>query len=460
MAYICQKTEPLWDYFLVDKEKTTARLSVNRIEKKETIFEHKMPHGREIFYPVIFKDGDIYRMYYGTGHRFKDPETGKFNESHTVTCYAESRDGKTWEFPSLGIYGDNNIILSHPTEPYGGGLCVFRDDNPACPPESRYKGIMRVEDGCKVFAEGGTLASFVSPDGIHFERVENIAKEPGKFDSLNTVYWDEADGEYKLFYRDFDEGRRHIKLMTSKDYKHWEKHGFIQFDDEAKFALYTNNVQRYPGAPHVFTGLPVRYDDHGENWTPSFDVLPDIESRKWRFGMHPRFGTTLTDTLFMTSRDGFHWHKFNEAVADGGYEAPLTWKYGDGYFSQGYIVDETEISMYSTDSSWDGDYTGFVRYAIRRDGFASFKSGWEKSTLVTKPLILGGDKFFLNFRTSAAGTICIKITDGETVATSCEVFGNHVRREVVFDKPLSIFEGREVTIEIEMQDAEIFAIGF
>ena len=88
MINIGNRLEPLWDYYLVDREKTTANLSVNPPQKMGNVFEHKNPFGREMFYPVILKDGDIYRMYYSTGFRYKNPETGKFDESKIVTCYA------------------------------------------------------------------------------------------------------------------------------------------------------------------------------------------------------------------------------------------------------------------------------------------------------------------------------------------------------------------------------------
>jgi len=457
MLHIGNRLEPFWDYTLVDKEKTTAILSANPLKKEETVFEHKNPLGREVHYPVIFRDGDIYRMYYGTGFRRKHPVTGKFDESRLVTCYAESRDGLHWEFPNLGIYGENNCILMDERESRVG-ICIFKDENPACPPECRYKGILRVSTGGKTFLEDGALAYYYSADGLHFTRGENILEEPGKFDSLNTAFWDAETREYKLFYRDFDEGRRMIKMMTSPDFKTWTKQGMIEFDDAVPFALYTNNISRYSGALHVFIGMPVRYTERSREWIPSFDTMPDGESRRWRLSMHPRYAFALTDTLFMTSRDGLHWHKFNEAIADGGMEAPRTWKYGDTYFSYGFVEDETTVSTFAADSTWDGDYTGLCRYSIRRDGFASFKSGWEESVVVTKPFTFTGEKFFLNFRTSAAGSIRIRLTDADgNVSDSCEIFGNTVRREIVFDKPVASFSGKAVTMEIRMRDAEIFS---
>ena len=460
MINIGNRLEPLWDYYLVDREKTTANLSVNPPQKMGNVFEHKNPFGREMFYPVILKDGDIYRMYYSTGFRYKNPETGKFDESKIVTCYAESVDGIRWTFPALGIYGDNNCILMDPKVPMTG-MCVFKDTNPACPADMRYKGILRIASGEKPFLEDGVLACFVSEDGIHFRRIEDILQEPGKFDSLNVVFWDAIDNEYKLYYRDFEGWQRRIHLMTSPDFVNWMKHGMLRFDDEEQFQLYTNNISRYSRAPHVFIGLPVRYIERSQEWTPSFEVLPDLESRKWRFSMHHRYAFALTDTVFMVSRDGVHWHKFNEAIADAGPEAPRTWKYGDTYFNYGFVEDDTTISCYAADSAWDGDFTALCRYTFRRDGFASFKSGWDESVITTKPFICTGEKMYLNFRTSAAGAIRIRLTDESgNVNDSCEIFGNAVHREIVFDKPIGSFTEKPIQMEIRMRDAEVFSFQF
>ena len=451
--------EPLWDYDLVDKEKTTACLSVNSLQKEELVFHHQNSMGREIFYPVVFQDGDIYRMYYGTGFRYKDPQTSKFIEKKLVTCYAESRDGRHWEFPSLDIYEGTNCILRHPEESRVG-FDVFKDSNPACLPEELYKGIARVRNGGKTFAASGVLATYVSPDGIHFKRGPDALCEPGKFDSLNTVFWDGLAGEYKVYYRENDNEFRKVCLLTSKDFVRWEKKGELLFDDDVKAQLYTNNVMRYPNAPHVFIGMPVRYTERSREWIPSFDSLPDPESRRWRLSMQERFAYALTDTLFMVSRDGLHWHKFNEAIADGGIERPRTWKYGDCYFAHGFIDEGETLSFYAADSAWDSEDVSMVRYSIRKDGFASFKSGWEKSMIVTKPFSYSGNRFFLNFRTSAAGHIRIVLTDTEgNENRSCEVFGNSVWREIVFERPLSEFSNKCVTMKIELRDAEIFSFG-
>ena len=457
---IGSRRELFWDYYLIDEEKTTATLSPNKPRKEGIVFEHQNPLGREIFYPVIFKDGEIFRMYYGTGFRYKDPRTGKFNESKLVTCYAESKDGIQWEFPNLGIYGDNNCILMHPDEPMVG-MCVFKDTNPDCPTDRRYKGILRVEDGCRVFSQGGTLACFASEDGIHFRRVEDILREPGKYDSLNTVFWDQEAEEYKMYYRDNINEKRYIRLQTSKDFVNWTQQGLLEFDDDQYFQLYTNHICLYSGDSRMFFGMPVRYVERSKEWIPSFDALPDVASRKWRLSMHPRYAFALTDTLLMVSRDGRHWHKFNEAILDGGLEQPRTWKYGDTYLAYGWVEDENILRFYGADSAWDSDYSGLCCYSFRKDGCASFKSGWEESVVVTKPFIFTGEKCYLNFRTSGAGAIRIRLTDEDGNRTnSCEIFGNTVRREIVFEKPVSEFAGKPVVMELYLQDAEIYSIQF
>ena len=466
---IGNRRELLWDYFLIDEEKTTASLSVNQPKCLGPVFDFDAPwEGDACVYPVIIKDGDKYCLYYGARNYPKyNPETGKLEESGICVCKIESCNGFHWRRPKVDRFErcghtHNNIVLAHPTEPREN-LSVFMDENPDCPPEQKYKGLNRHEDGCKSFMEGGTLAAYASADGTNFERIEDVLREGGKFDSLNTVFYDKKDGLYRIYYRDFKDSKRAIACLTSKDFTNWEKQGFIEFDDDEVFQLYTYNIQQYPRAPHMYVGFPVRYIERTE-WTENYDQLPDKDSRGGRMYSkdYERLGLAVTDSLFMCSRDGMHFKKFNESFVDSGIERAGTWRYGNCFLSHGYTEDAENIYLYSIAyGEQEGKASRLIRYSIRKDGFASFKAPYQGAKLTTKPFIFEGDTLSINFRTSAAGTIVIKITDTEGNSTkTIPIFGNNIDRRMSFDKPLSDFAGKEVTIEFDMVDAELYSFKF
>src|SRR5687768_1531801 len=110
--------------------------------------------GRFCAYATVFKDGDVFRMYYrGTSESGKDGNKGEF------TCYAESPDGVTWTKPDLGLFDvhgtrQNNVILDTP--PYCHNFSPFIDGRPGVASAERYKAAAGI-------APGG-LAFFASPD--------------------------------------------------------------------------------------------------------------------------------------------------------------------------------------------------------------------------------------------------------------------------------------------------------
>lgn len=466
---IGNRREPLWDYFLVDEAKTTAELSVNKLQRLGVVYDFDAPwEGNACCYPTIIKDGDKYCMYYG-GRKFPEfnPETGRLEDDGIVVCKLESCNGIQWKKAKVDKipYGDhthNNIVLAHPTESRTC-LSVFIDENPDCPPERKYKGLDRADDGSKSFFEGGSLAAYASADGSNFERIEDVSREPGKFDSLNTVLYNKEEKQYRVYYRDFKDGKRAIACKTSKDFLNWEDQGFIEFDDDEVFQLYTNNIRQYARAPHVYIGLPVRYIERTE-WTNNYDQLPDKENRIGRMYNkdYERLGLAMTDSLFMCSRDGMHFKKFNESFVDSGIERTDTWRYGGNYLSHGYTEDKENIYLYEiTSHNEKGKASKLVRYSIRQDGFASFKAPYSGAKIVTKHIIFDGNELSINFRTSAAGNIRIKITDESGNSTqTIEIFGNNVDRRMSFDKPLSEFAGKEVIIEFDMVDAELYSFKF
>ena len=106
--------------------------------------------------------------------------------------------------------------------------------------------------------------------------------------------------------------------------------------------MYTNNVQPYFRAPQLYVAFPARYTERKE-WTANYDALCGAEHRKWRMQFHPRYGLAVTDGLFMTSRDGKSFRRWNEAFLRPGPESPKRWVYGDGYAAYGLIATPTGV---------------------------------------------------------------------------------------------------------------------
>ena len=195
---IGSEREFFFDDYAVDTEKTTATFLLHKPVPKEIVMSLDKPwETGGTNYLNFFYDEDIrkYRLYY-LG-RQKAPLANKHGELIRI-CYAESEDGIAWTKPNLkiceldGSY-ENNIILDFNTAPYYDNFCVFKDENPACPKDKRYKA---VADYLHM------LYSFYSEDGIHFRLGEMITKE-GTFDSLNTAMWDRDAKKYRIYFRSF-----------------------------------------------------------------------------------------------------------------------------------------------------------------------------------------------------------------------------------------------------------------
>ena len=150
------------DRHLIAELTGDARLHLHLPKPREVVLVTGEPwEGNTSAYYTIFRDGDLFRMYYRGSHAGDKTRRPMHPE---VTCYAESRDGIHWIKPKLGLYEwdgskDNNIVWN------GIGthcFTVFKDANPLCPPDARYKAISR---GWPRGKKG--LYIFQSPDGLH-----------------------------------------------------------------------------------------------------------------------------------------------------------------------------------------------------------------------------------------------------------------------------------------------------
>ena len=479
------RLQVLWDDHIIDSERTTASRIVHQPEYVGVAMTHEKPwegDGCDFHNIVHDRDdkGEFLRMYYlgwSMGSAPKD-ETNHYPARGIRVCYAESRDaGLSWVKPSLGLVEfngskDNNCILG--TKTFGcewDNFMVFKDENPACPPDERYKAV----------GKNGGLWCFLSADGIHF-RKGWLLTSAGAFDSLNVAFWDKTRGEYHLYLRGFhkveserngDLDVRDVRHSVSKDFKTWSAPTLLDFGEGAEdYALYTNVIEPYFREPSIFVGFPSRYVER-KAWTPNYDRLPSPAKRKWRMDSahhgHPRHGLVVTDCVFIFTRDGERFSRPDEAFMRPGPENPHNWVYGDCYPARTLIKTpspvggDDELSIFTFDRHWSGLASNFNRYRLRQDGFVSRRATYSGQKVVTKPLVFAGSEMLVNFSTSARGRMFITIRDksGRSIR-SVELFGDKVDRVVDFANGGKILEfaGRPVVVEFEMYDADLYSFRF
>jgi hypothetical protein len=462
---IGSRLELFVDDFLIEQA-DGVQLKLHEPRSAGTVFRFDQPwEGGTSGYVSVFKDGDIYRMYYrGSSHpgylikATVKPEERVIPEHPQFACYAESRDGINWVRPRLGLHEfqgskDNNIIW---VEKGSHNLFVFKDGNPAAPADQRYKAVGSSSDDDD--PRKPVLMAFVSGDGKSWRRLQDkpIISD-GAFDSLNVVFWDAVRKQYTAIYRDFIHGVRTIKYASSKDFVSWTPGQWADFGDAPPAHLYTNATVQYERAPHVYIALPRRFLP----WKTYFPEMAPTSPGS-------------SDAVFMSSRDGVRWHRFEEAFIRPGLEE-RNWGHRANTPSTGmFATGPHEISFFI-----ERDYTfpsnRLERMTIRTDGFVSAHAGYPGGEFVTKPFTFKGSSLVLNYSTSANGSIRIEIQDeaghpipGFLLEESPLIYGDHVAQAVDFKhpqgrtdrSPLSRLAGKAVRLRFVMRDADIYSLKF
>ena len=485
---IGNRRELFVDDALIDQLKGKAEQRLHSPQPREVVLVHDAPwEGSGSGYHSLFQDGNRYRMYYRAAQL--DIVGGKMrtDDHPSYLCYAESDDGLTWRKPKLGLCDfrgstDNNIVLSAeltsgvPVDV--GHPAVFKDDNPNVSADARYKAF---------FAGKGRrgLVPFQSPDGLHWKP---MAQTPvitdGAFDSQNLAFWDPNIQAYRAYWRYFTggvtndkewkpSGFRDVRTAVSRDLLTWSDQANLKYVDSPSEQVYTNGVKPYARAPHILIGLPTRYVDRG--WSEAMRALPEREHREARSAVNKRYGTAVTETQLMASRDGVQFKRWNEAFIRPGPERSGTWLYGHLYTAWHMVETRSaidggpELSFYSSEGYWAPPGTALRRYALRLDGFVSVHAPSTGGELITRPITFTGDKLQLNFATSAVGSIRVELQtpDGRAIEgfamDDCpEMFGDTLERQVLWSasSELKSLTGKPVRLRFVMKDADLFAFQF
>jgi len=464
------RLELLVDDYLIDTIEGGAAFKLHHPVPQDVVLVHDAPwEGSGSGYHTVFQDGDVYRMYYKAWQL--TPQQGNLEVPHEpLGAYAESKDGIHWEKPSLGLFEfegsrENNLVW---VGKGGHDFTPFRDTNPDCLAGEEYKAIAYGPDPTGAYA-------FVSSDGIHwaFMREEPILTG-APFDTQNLAFWDDVHGEYRAYVRDFKDGVRGIRTATSKDFREWSELVWLEYPGAPETALYTNQIKPYYRAPHILVGFPTRYVERA--WSPSFEALPHVEHRRLRASSSPRYGTAITDALFMSSRDGVSFKRWGEAFLRPGLRNTDNWAYGDNYIAWHVVETKSaiegapnELSLYATESYWTGNASKLRRFTLRMDGFVSVNAPLAGGEFTTKPIVFAGKDLLLNCATSAAGNIRIEVQDAEgtpipgyALEDAPEIFGDAIELVVPWKdgRDLAELAGTPVRLRFGMHDADLYAFRF
>ncbi len=144
----------------------------------------------------------------------------------------------------------------------------------------------------------------------------------------------------------------------------------------------------------MFLGFPLRYlparrqnDEHFSGWGE------------------------VTDVLFISSRDGVHFQRGQEAIIRPGLQLERWGGHCNNMVAAGIVETPSdvpgspnELSVYSIENYYTQDSCQLRRHTWRLDGFASITAPMDGGELVTRPIRFTGKHLEINF--SASGSCC------------------------------------------------------
>lgn len=447
------------DHHLVDRLEGDARLRLQSPKREEVVFQIEGPleNACSGVYNVLVEDDGRYLLYYRG--RYPLAQDGGDASKQQTANVAVSRDGIHFERPQLGIVdlgdgGRNNVvwrgIQAH-------NLVAFRDSNPDCAEEARFKAVGGTGQG--------NLYALHSPDGFHWRLTQDRPLAvPGAFDSANVAFWDGVLGAYRLFSRFFEKGRgRAIQSCTSPDFLQWTEPVPHRYDEGAPVEqFYTNATTPVPGAGHILLSFPMRYV--AERTTPVADTRAMHYPGTGQPGM-----AGMTDAVMMSSRDGVHWHRpFPEAWLRAGLDE-RNWTHRNTCPAVGILpLRPSEWSMYVSEHyGWPDNR--LRRLSLRPWGFASVQAGHRGGCLLTPPLTFSGRELRLNFSTSAVGSVAVAMEradgrpiPGHGIGDMQPMYGDGLDAPVAWESgsDVSALAGSGVRLRFELKDADLFALQF
>jgi len=418
-----------------------------------------------IFAPSLIEEDGVLRLWYESIPP-EDLSSGAAGHRNLL-CYAESRDGVTWEKPSLGIRDfngsrENNIVFGGDMRYGYHGSSVFVD--PSCPPGEKFKlvylGFMGDDDYAKI-REGrsnevdpntergknhATVFGATSPDGFHWKSLP-VPLVWQSSDTQNVAYYDEFLGKYVIYLRTWVLRRRAIGRTESESFSSFQLPETIVWpgpDVGPSDLWYSNGKTTYPGAPDYHFMFAKRWKVAEDVFYTHLATSPD--GIMWGF---PPENQVLSPGRECWNAGGFD-------VGPGMVELP-----GNGV---GVPIIGWSLPHKHTRAKPLGN-VGIARW--ERDRIVGLRAD-EVGEFRTSYVIFDGDVAKLNFRTDPVGEIRMgilykgKYLEGRTLEDCDPVSGDSHDRTVTWNGEGGIpREPKDpVAFKIKMDHAEIFSVRF
>lgn len=459
------------DNSLLAKSQNVA-LKMNPPVKKGVVLLPDRPwdSGYMGFCVSVAEDAGLCKMWYLT--------QAKGQGDQYVLCYACSRDGITWEKPSLGLFEHQgskatNIVMKGIVE-----TTVFLD--PAAAPDTRFKAVamMYWPDPKKA-----GLYVHTSPDGIHW-KMSDTRVFPIGVDTANQAFYDSRLKKYVAYVRVWTPLRKIGRAEMADVTRPWPikelKNPFLIWGGD-KIPVASHEL------PTVF-GYDERDPANSDHYNPACVQYPWADRAYFMFPSPYRhfpeppkskYGNDgLTDIQMAVSRDGVAWSRVSREpyvalgidgeidgrqlyMADGMIRrgGMIFQYYGGGRVSHGAPISDAAV--------WPAE--AICRLEQRLDGFVSADAAYEGGEFTTPPLRFSGRKLVLNVNAGALGICRVEILDenGQAVPQysldACdEIGGNHIEKTATWNgkDDLSSLRGRVVRLRFVMRACKLYAFQF
>lgn len=476
---VCRPGQPqlfIDDYLLEERSglKRTLHSPEDVTGNPVILPEHPWEH-RRIPYGSVWYDRDRkkYRCWYLTLNIYDSrPGFRGYRKAHHVPiheaafiCYAESEDGIHWVKPELGLHEfrgskKNNILLTCPGTHFDSTSVMHTPQDRERPwklisfiglwpykPELIRKQWGDTEFGVSRAGHYG----WSSQDGIHWTPM-NGGRPILQASDRSMFWWDPGQNKYVGAVKSSLNRKRAQIYATSPDSVTWTR--------TSKW-LHTVNERDHPGdEAEAAYGFP-----YGEQY------VGFCEMRRVRKGLPTRINWEL-----MTSRNGQDWNRpFGSLFFSDGPEE--TWRYQVfKIFANPPLAVGGKLRIYYGGKTGKvalergtAPFQALCMATLRRDGFVSLDADPTGGEILTKPVVVSGNRICLNIACADGGNVRVALLDksGNPIPdfhlADCTPMVGDGPLETVSWKTgpdVSKLSGQAIRIRIQFTSASLYALCF